>query len=150
HAEVFCFLVEINIRGPLYSKNAFTHFHHIQIHFQYPVFTPDPFNHKSEIGFQPLSDKTAALPEKNILGHLLADGAASPDPSRLFLIILHSLADTLPVKSAMISKKLILRCNHRQPRVIRYFRSIHIVALEAMATHPTHQLGYGDGRVYPF
>src|SRR6185437_14508490 len=131
------------------AENALSHFAHIEIHFQDPFFSPYPFDHEGEIYFERLAHPASALPEKNVLGYLLADRTGAMKRFA-FLIVLHGFFDGLEIETVMIGEQLVLAADHGQLGIRRNILHRHISTPQTVAGDPASQLGKRNRRIDPF
>ncbi len=74
-------MAEIALGARLHAISADAGLRDVEIDLHDPALAPDRLDEHSVPGLQPLADIAAALPEKDVLGGLLADRGAAPDPS---------------------------------------------------------------------
>ena len=84
---------------------------HIQLHLQNPFFAPDFFDKYGEIGFYPFPQPGLCAPGKAILGCLLTDRTAAANWASIEKMGVFHLRNFLEVKSIVLVKSLIFRCN---------------------------------------
>src|SRR5271165_6647178 len=75
--QILCWYMVVGAGGGFYAVDAFSHFGDVEVHFENSFFSPDELDHKRKVDFQSFTEPTAALPQKDVFGHLLADGAGA-------------------------------------------------------------------------
>ena len=123
---------EIALRPGICTIGADPRFGDVEIDLHDPPLAPNRFDQDGEPGFQPFSEKAAALPEERVLGGLLADGrsaADAPAPG----VALGRLEDRLPVEPAMRAEFAILSGNGSAGHVRVHRGKAHPVLVETMA-----------------
>src|SRR5579859_128207 len=147
--QVTGWFVEIVMRRGFDAIDPLPHLAYVEIHFEDAFLPPHPFDHKGKIGFQRLPEPAPALPEKDVLCHLLADGAGAMQRLAL-LVVFHRLFDGLEIEAVMIGEELVFGADDRQLGVGRDILHRYIAAFESFAPEYAAQLGQSDGWIDPF
>jgi len=105
--------VEKALRGDLGAVGAVAEFGDVQVDLQDAPLRQARLDQHRKIRLQPLAKIAAARPQEHILGNLLADRARAVDAVTV-LVHLVGLFDGLDVKSPVLGKFLIFRCDDRQ------------------------------------
>src|SRR5690554_3447329 len=109
-------MVEIALRACLDTISAAARLGDVEIDFHDPPLVPDLLDQQCEPGFQPFAEVTAALPQEDVLGGLLADRAAAADSAAL-LVAPDRLFDRLAVEAVMAAELAVFTGNHRRDHV---------------------------------
>lgn len=97
----------MNLGGGLHPINTFTHLGDVKIDLHYSLLVPETFDQDCEIGLEPFADHGLVRKQKDILGCLLGDRAAST-ATLPALIFLPGLSDRLPVKTIVPVEEVVL------------------------------------------
>lgn len=97
--------------GGFHAKQMIAEFGDVQIHVQNPLLAPQDFDQHGKPDLQELAANIARRAQKQILRYLLTDGAGTVDASAV-LIVLIGLVNRLDIKTIVLIKQLVFRCNH--------------------------------------
>src|SRR3546814_14254373 len=101
-------MAEIALGARICTKGADAGLGYVEIDLHDPVLAPEQFDQHREPRLQAFAHPGPALPQKGVLGGLLADSGAAPKLAPL-PVALHGLADRLQIKAPTPATPRILR-----------------------------------------
>src|SRR3546814_16252055 len=100
-------MAEIALGARICTKGADAGLGYVEIDLHDPVLAPEQFDQHREPRLQAFAHPGPALPQKGVLGGLLADSGAAPKLAPL-PVALDGLADRLQIKDTMAAEARIL------------------------------------------
>ena len=134
---------EVLLRYSFGPIDAVTHFDGVEIDFHDAFLAPDELNQDGKVGFQALTNPAGIWPEKDVLGCLLADGAAA-SVAFAGASFLHRLVDFDEVEAVVGEETLVLACHNGDRHVDAHRVERYPMMLEAQLFAPMYLLGTTD------
>ncbi len=109
---------EMVLRRRFGAKDADAPFDAVEVHLEDSLLRPEQFDQCREPGLDALAQPTAAGPEEQVLGHLLAQRAGATQRAALF-VVRQGRTDRGDVEAPVFGELLILGGDHRHLQVVR-------------------------------
>src|SRR3546814_2403434 len=107
---------------------------------------PESLDQRREPGRKPFAEPAAGLPEKGVLGRLLADRRAAPNDPAPLGILPHRLRDRIDVEAAMAAEFAVLAGDHGALHVVVDLADRHPVLFDLMPIDQVADHREGDRR----
>ncbi len=129
--QFFCGFVEIMLACGFYAIDAVSEFNHVEIHLHNPFFAPECFYKYCLICFKRFSYVTPAVPEKDVFGCLLADGAGSSRRFACSFGFLTGYFYLFEIEAVVRQKAVVFGCNHGSYHVGRDVLYVHPIFFQS-------------------
>jgi len=130
--KITCVMPEIALRARVGPISANAGFRDIEIDFHDPPLSPHGFDQEGEPGFKALPEEASTLPEKGILGCLLADRRSATNTTAAG-VSGRRLEDCLAIKTAVGAEFSVFTSNGGARHVGVHRGKAHPVLVEAVA-----------------
>ena len=129
-------LVEVAARDGLNAVDAVAGLGHVEVHLEDTLLAPNVLDEDGEVNFEALAQPTVAVPQKDVLGRLLTDGAGAALPLAALRLV-DGLTDGLEVESVVLQEILVLAGDYSLAGVVAYLveRDPLVVETRQVAVH---------------